>query len=101
MHNYSRKIIIFLLPVIMYCPLLAHALDVRITQDIESVEVNHAGKKVTIVRNQEPGNIINPDYAKTARKCPPFCIQPMVIAKDVETIGELEMLDYLQRSSRG
>jgi len=101
MHNYARKIIIFLMPVIMYCPLPGHALDVRITQDIESVEVTHAGKKVTIVRNQKPGNTINPDYAKTARKCPPFCVQPMVIARDVETIGELEMLDYLKRGSGG
>ena len=87
--------------VIINFPLLAQANDVRITPEIESVEVMHAGKKVTITRNQNAGNTVNPDYAKTSRKCPPFCIQPIVIADGVVTIGELEMLDYLKRSSAG
>ena len=101
MRNNVRKTLICLLPVILYIPLLVHALDVRITQDVESIEVTHAGKKVTIMRRQEPDNMVNPDYAKTSRKCPPFCVQPMVIAEGVETIGELEMLDFLKRSSGG
>ena len=101
MHDYARKTILCLLPVIIVCPLIASALDVRITQDIESVKVTHAGKQVIIMRNQKPDNTVNPDYAKTSRKCPPFCIQPMKIAEGVETIGELEMLDYLERSGAG
>lgn len=90
------RVLFFLLPV---TPL--SALDVNITEDLESVEVTHHGKPVTIRRNQDPGNTVNPDYARTSRKCPPFCIQPMTIAEGVETIGELELLDYLQRMHAG
>lgn len=101
MYDHARNTVICLLSVIVCCPSIVNALDVRITQDLESVEVIHAGKKVTIMRNQDPGNKVTPEYAGTSRKCPPFCIQPIVIAAGVETIGELEMLDYLKRSSGG
>ncbi len=59
----------------------------------------HKGEKVTIMRHQDAGNTVNPAYAKTARDCPPFCIQPAVIAPGVETIGELELLQYLARAA--
>ena len=101
MHDYARKSVSYLFLVSICCPALVNALDVRITPEIESVEVIHAGNKVTIMRNQDPRNEVTPEYAGTSRKCPPFCIQPMVIAAGVETIGELEMLDYLKRSSGG
>lgn len=80
-------------------PVLAQ--EVGITPDIASVEVMHNGEKVTIERNQDQENTINPAFAKTSRKCPPFCIQPMNLAPGVETIGEVEMLDYLKRMSEG
>ncbi len=76
-------------------------LEVAISEEINFVTVNHNGKPVRIQRNQSTENTINPDYAKTSRKCPPFCIQPAKLAEGVETIGELEMLDYLKRSSNG
>jgi rhodanese-related sulfurtransferase len=74
---------------------------VRITRDLPSLDVIHDGKMVTIMRNQDPTHTINPLYAKTSRKCPPFCIQPGKLASDVETIGEVEMLDYLANMSAG
>jgi rhodanese-related sulfurtransferase len=61
----------------------------------------HEGSKVTISRVQDIGNTINPSFAKTSRKCPPFCIQPASIAPGVEVVGELEVLDYLQRRAAG
>jgi hypothetical protein len=73
------QLILFFLAVIC-SPAAVHALDVRITPEIETVEVMHAGKMVTIMRNQSPDNRVNPEYAGTSRKCPPFCIQPLVIA---------------------
>jgi rhodanese-related sulfurtransferase len=81
-----------------------HAADetaVKVTRDLASVGVMHEGRKVTIQRNQDQNNTVNPAFAKTSRKCPPFCIQPMQLAPGVDTIGELEMLDYLQRMSEG
>lgn len=85
----------------MLCPLQGSALEVAISAKIDSVEVVHKGQKITIVRNQDSENTIDSNYAKTSRKCPPFCIQPAKIAEGVETIAELEVLDYLKRSSEG
>ncbi len=78
---------------------VAQAADqaVGITQTLGAVDVIHNGKKVRIERNPDNFNLLDPDYAMTSRPCPPFCIQPMVIAPGVETLGELEMLDYLKR----
>jgi rhodanese-related sulfurtransferase len=74
---------------------------VRITRDLPSLDVMHNGKMVTIMRNQDPEHTVNPMYARTSRECPPFCIQPATLAPGVETIGEVEMLDYLARMSAG
>lgn len=77
------------------------ASEISITPELYSIDVMHNGIKVTIQRNQDSDNTVNPTYARTSRKCPPFCIQPMKIAEGVETIGELEMLEYLQRAAEG
>lgn len=80
---------------------IADDLKVKITPELASVDVMHNGKKVTIQRNQNNDNVVNPAFAKTSRNCPPFCINPMNLAPGVETLGELEMLDYLKRMSDG
>ena len=77
------------------------AAEVNITPKLESVTVRHGETDVSIMRNQNQKNTINPAFAKTSRKCPPFCIQPATLAPGVETIAELEMLDYLKRKSEG
>ncbi|NCF38370.1 MAG: rhodanese-like domain-containing protein, partial [Gammaproteobacteria bacterium] len=61
------------------------AAEVNITPDIESVTVKHGASDVSIMRNQNQKNTINPAFAKTSRKCPPFCIQPATLAPGVET----------------
>ncbi|TCJ17225.1 rhodanese-like domain-containing protein [Parasulfuritortus cantonensis] len=73
---------------------------VNITRDLPRVEVLHRGIKTVIERNPDPDNMVDPDYSLTSRPCPPYCIQPMQLAPGVETIGELEMLNYLQRAGR-
>ncbi|NKB36485.1 MAG: rhodanese-like domain-containing protein [Gammaproteobacteria bacterium] len=77
------------------------ALDVQISNDIETVEVTHKGKKIVIQRNQDTNNTLNPIYSRTSRKCPPFCVQPAILAEGVETIAELEVLNYLSSISKG
>ena len=76
-------------------------LAVKITPDVESVDVMHNGKTVTIMRNQDENNTVKPAFAKTSRKCPPFCIQPSSMGPGVETIGEAELIDYVKRMSDG
>ncbi len=59
------------------------------------------GKKMSISRNQDNGNTIDEKFVKTSRPCPPFCIQPAILAPGVETIAELEMIDYIQAMHNG
>ena len=74
---------------------------VGISKGVMSVEVINHGKKATITRNQNNKNMIKQAFAKTSRPCPPFCIQPMVLAPGVETIAELEVMDYLTKMANG
>lgn len=76
-------------------------LEVNISAELASVDVIHHGRKVTIIRNQNQGNSVNPEFAKTSRKCPPFCIQPSELAPGVKTIAELEVLHFLKQISDG
>ena len=88
----------------LFTPLSVSAGDklaVNITKGLGSIEVMHHGKKVTIMRNQDQKNTVNKAFAKTSRKCPPFCIQPAILAPGIETIAEVEVIDYLKRMNGG
>ena len=82
-------------------PGAAPTLEVNITADLVSVEVMHHGRKVTIMRNQNQNNTVNPDFAKTSRQCPPFCIQSNELAPGVKTIAEIEVLHFLKKINDG
>ncbi len=79
----------------------AEDLAVKITPDTPKVDVTLNGKKVTIMRNQDQKNTVNPAFAKTSRKCPPFCIKPISLGHGVETVGELEVIDYIKKMANG
>jgi len=94
---YSSLAVSLLVPV---CQAGDH--KVNISENLESVTVQHGKEKVTvkIQRNQDPKNIIKAPYNKTSRACPPFCITPIKTG-DVETVAELEVLDYLDKINKG
>ncbi|MCW8908546.1 MAG: rhodanese-like domain-containing protein [Sedimenticola sp.] len=73
----------------------------KITPAMESLDVVHQGKTVTIRRIDDENATIPRAYARTSRHCPPFCIQPMQLVPGVDTVGELEVLGYLKRISNG
>jgi rhodanese-related sulfurtransferase len=77
------------------------ASDNKITPLIDSVEVNHNGETIVISRGHNRDATLPDVYQKTDRGCPPFCVQPMTAVPGVDTIGELEVLEYLQRMSQG
>ena len=79
----------------------AGELKVKITKSLASIDVMHKGKKITIMRNQNNKNKVNPSFANTSRNCPPFCINPISLAPGVETLGEVEMIGYLKKVSDG
>lgn len=74
---------------------------VGITVGLPWVDVMHEGRPLRIQRDPDNFNQIEPDFALTSRPCPPYCVQPMQLAPGVETLGELEVIDSLQRIARG
>jgi rhodanese-related sulfurtransferase len=74
---------------------------VGITSDLQKIEGKVHGKKIIIQRNQDTKNVVNSAFAKTSRPCPPFCIQPSELAPGVKTIGEVEVIEYLQKMIAG
>lgn len=74
---------------------------VGITPEMMSAEFMLDGKTQTISRNQDNANTVDEKFVKTSRPCPPFCIQPAVLAPGVETIAEQEMIHYIQAMHSG
>jgi len=72
------------------------AQGVWITPDTPFVELELNNAFLVIERNPDSDAVIPAAFAKTSRACPPFCIQPLAVADGVETIGELELLDFLE-----
>lgn len=79
----------------------AETVKVKITPGLTGVDVQHNGQQVRIQRNQDTSNQIHEKFQLTSRACPPFCIQPFKLADGVETIDEMQMLDYLKQASEG
>ncbi len=74
----------------------AMAQDVAITEQMARAEMTVSGRAIVIERNQDQSARIEDEFAKTSRACPPFCIHPMQVAPGVTTLGELEVIDFLQ-----
>ncbi len=72
------------------------ALEVKLTAEKEYVEVVHQSKLIKIQRIQDQDHVLEGSFAKTSRKCPPFCIQPMDVAEGVKTIAQLEIFDFME-----
>ncbi len=68
---------------------------VGITPHMPTIRVDHRGTPVEIKRIQDTSNKLVDDFAKTSRPCPPFCVHPMSAAPGVETVGELDILAFL------
>ncbi len=72
------------------------AQDVRITQDMLTRSITLNGAEIVIDRIQDGEHQLSGDFARTSRACPPFFITPMTAAPGVTTIGELEVMDFLE-----
>lgn len=75
--------------------------EYNITVGLPTVDVLHHGKSITIQRSQDPDATIRAEYAPVSRACPPYCIQPIRLEEGVDTFGELEILDFLERIHAG
>jgi rhodanese-related sulfurtransferase len=96
-----RVLVSLLATTTLALPLQLLAAENRITPEIVSVQVMHEGQPITIERGHDLAATLPEPFQKTDRGCPPFCIQPMEVVPGVETIGEIDLLNYLERMSAG
>ncbi len=84
----------------VFCLAAAQAVadPVNIRPDMPSVTVETPEGPVEISRIQDNTNELWGTWSQTSRPCPPFCIQPISPAPGVTTIGELELLDFLEKN---
>jgi len=75
--------------------------DYNICAGMPTVESLHLGKTRNDTARAGSGSHDQGGICRHARKCPPYCIQPMQLAPGVETLGELEVLDCLKRIRHG
>ncbi len=73
----------------------AWAEDVRITASLDRHITTINGRPQVIERIQDPEHRLSGDFTKTSRPCPPFCIAPIEAAPGVATLGEVEVIDFI------
>lgn len=97
-NNSLIRLIGFVLSAILLTlPAYAQAEDeVKISADLPYLDVMHNGKVVRIERIKDTSNRLTNSFAKTSRPCPPFCVHPIKLASGIETVGELELLEFLK-----
>lgn len=74
----------------------AQAQDVNITPDDYNFTVSINDQDIVYERNQDQSAVIQEGFAKTSRKCPPFCVHGMSAGEGVETVGELELIKFME-----
>lgn len=74
----------------------AKEVAVKITKEKSYSTVQSDGELVKISRIQDTSHVIDGSFAKTSRPCPPFCINPLSIDKDVKTVAELEVIKFME-----
>ena len=75
---------------------IAGDIEVKITKDMSHSSVQHGAENVMVQRIQDTDNVIENSYAKTSRPCPPFCVNPIIIAEGVNTVAELEVIKFME-----
>ncbi len=73
---------------------------VGLTADKPYLHVMHEGRSVKVQRVQDADYELRGYFAKTVRKCPPFCIRPEQADPRVSTIGEVEIFEFMETKLR-
>ena len=93
----SRLIGVFVLFGSLVVAMEAKALDVNLTAEDASIQVNHHNKMIDVRRDQDGEHLVDAMWAKTSRHCPPFCIQPTVPVEGVELFTEIDVFDFMEK----
>lgn len=90
----KRFLTTFIILVLSYTFSIAKDSYIPISQGVKSIKMSLNGEDFVLMRNQNKDNTINSFYSKTTLGVP----QPLVLAKDVETLGELEFIEYMKKA---
>lgn len=93
----KKTVLSLLVVTFLLCSTSVFAQNVKISKNIPYIDVDYKDNIIRIQRNQDGKNTLKGGFAKTSRNCPPFCIQPMVVAPGVTTVGELEVIDFIAK----
>ena len=74
----------------------SYAIEVNIKEGLPYLDIDIDGETVRIERIQDTKHKLKNSYTKTSRPAPPFSIQPYEPIKGVETISELDVLEFLR-----
>lgn len=86
---------LLLTAIVLFFVQIAWGAEVNLTKELPYVDIEYEGKRVRIQRIQDMENRLTNSFAKTSRACPPFCITPIKAAVGVDTVAELELLDFV------
>lgn len=87
----------YLAVVLALSTLLTNAGTVEIVEGVPYVEVEADGETYKIERAQDEDASLTNTFALTSRPSPPFFIEPFSVDPDVETYGELEVLEFISK----
>jgi len=73
-----------------------NALEVNIKEGLPFVDVDVNGESVRIQRIQDTSHKLKNSYTKTSRPAPPFTIQPYQPIEGIETISELDVIEFIK-----
>jgi rhodanese-related sulfurtransferase len=73
------------------------AVEVNIKEGLPFVDVDINGEAIRIERIQDTSNKLKNSYTKTSRPAPPFTIQPFQPIKGIETVTELDVIDFIAK----
>ena len=88
----------YLVPTVLLTSMMLQASEVaEITKGVPFVKIEADGKTYKIEREQKADSYLTNTFALTSRPSPPFYIEPFSVSDNVETFGELEVLDFLEK----
>jgi len=92
---HKKSLVTGLLSLSLFTTLLT-AGEVNIQKGVPFVDITVNGKKIRIERIQDTNHKLTNSYTKTSRPTPPFGIQPFEPIKGIETVSELNVIDFLK-----
>jgi len=98
----KTKLSLLLTPIFLSLLLtFSYATEVNIKEGLPYLDIDIDGETVRIERIQDTKHKLTNSYTKTSRPAPPFSIQPYEPIKGIETISELDVLNFIknERSS--